>query len=141
MTSILTGAMRGAAAGAAGVTALNAVTYLDMVYRARPASDTPEQLVERLAGEAGVRVPGDEEARQQRLQGLGPLAGILTGVAVGVVAGMVRGAGVRLPAALAGPLVGLIAMVGADAPLAATGLSDPRTWSAAEWAAVSVLQI
>jgi hypothetical protein len=33
------GLARGAAAGAAGTTALNAVTYLDMAVRARPASD------------------------------------------------------------------------------------------------------
>jgi hypothetical protein len=135
MTSILSGALRGAAAGAAGVTALNAVTYLDMVYRGRPASDTPQQLVERVAADVGVGVPGSGEERENRLQGLGPLAGVLTGVAVGAVAGTLRAAGVRLPAAVAAPLVGLTAMAGADGPLAATGLSDPRTWAAADWAA------
>ncbi len=135
MTSILSGALRGAAAGAAGVTALNAVTYLDMTYRARPASDTPQQLVERVADGVGVDVPGSEDERQNRLQGLGPLAGILTGVAVGAVAGAVRAAGVRLPAAVAAPLVGAAAMAGADVPLAVTRLSDPRTWAASDWAA------
>ncbi|HEV7623003.1 MAG TPA: hypothetical protein VGO26_02625 [Amnibacterium sp.] len=39
----------GSAAGADGTTALNAVAYLDMVLRARPASSTPETSVERLA--------------------------------------------------------------------------------------------
>lgn len=135
MTSILSGLARGAAAGAAGVTALNAVTYLDMAYRARPASDTPQQLVERAADGVGLDVPGGEKERQNRLQGLGPLAGILTGVAVGAAAGALRAAGVRLPAGLAAPLVGLAAMAGADLPLAATGLSDPRTWSTVDWAA------
>jgi hypothetical protein len=135
MTSILSGALRGAAAGAAGVTALNAVTYLDMAFRARPASDTPQQLVERVAAGVGVEVPGGEEERQNRLQGLGPLAGILTGVAVGALAGALRAAGLRLPAVVAAPLVGLTAMAGADGPLAATGLSDPRTWAASDWAA------
>ena len=38
--------LRGAAAGAAGTTALNVVTYLDMAIRGRPASDTPERSVE-----------------------------------------------------------------------------------------------
>jgi hypothetical protein len=40
-TSPWKGVLRGAAAGAAGTTALNAVTYLDMVVRGRPASDAP----------------------------------------------------------------------------------------------------
>jgi hypothetical protein len=31
----------GPGGGAAGVTVLNAITYLDMAVRARPASDTP----------------------------------------------------------------------------------------------------
>jgi hypothetical protein len=36
----------GAAAGAAGTTALNTVTYLDMAVRGRPTSSTPEDIVE-----------------------------------------------------------------------------------------------
>ena len=39
----------GVAAGSAGVTMLNAITYLDMAIRARPSSDTPSQAVEQLA--------------------------------------------------------------------------------------------
>ena len=35
--SVWRGLLRGAAAGAAGTTALNTVTYLDMVVRGRPA--------------------------------------------------------------------------------------------------------
>ncbi|MCP9968874.1 hypothetical protein LUX57_29935 [Actinomadura madurae] len=46
---------RGLAAGAAGTTALNLVTYLDMAVRGRPASSTPEQSVERLADVARRR--------------------------------------------------------------------------------------
>lgn len=48
---------QGLAAGAAGVTVLNAITYLDMAVRARPASDTPSQAVEQLAGKAGAEFP------------------------------------------------------------------------------------
>ncbi|MEP6651574.1 MAG: hypothetical protein ABJA74_16925 [Lapillicoccus sp.] len=129
------GVLRGAAAGAAGVTALNAATYLDMLLRARPASEAPQKLVETVADDAGVDIPGGEEERQNRLQALGPLAGLLTGVAVGAVAGGLRAAGVRLPTAVAGPLLGLAAMVSADLPLATTGVSNPRTWSAPDWAA------
>jgi hypothetical protein len=47
----------GVAAGAAGVTALNAITYLDMAVRARPPSGTPAQAVEQLAQKAGAPIP------------------------------------------------------------------------------------
>ncbi|PWI45743.1 hypothetical protein [Streptomyces sp. ICBB 8177] len=48
----------GAAAGAAGTTTLNAVTYLDMALRGRPSSDTPQLAVERLTDAAHTSVPG-----------------------------------------------------------------------------------
>src|SRR3954452_15704372 len=89
----------GAAAGAAGTTALNMVTYLDMAVRARAASDTPERSIERVAGVVGVEVPGDTSTRGNRLAGLGALGGLLTGVAVGAgyrgVGGLLRPGGVR----------------------------------------------
>src|SRR3954452_7274621 len=75
--------LAGAAAGAAGTTALNMVTYLDMAVRGRAASDTPERSIERGAGLVGVEVPGDTNTRGNRLAGLGALGGLLTGVAVG----------------------------------------------------------
>jgi uncharacterized membrane protein len=126
------GLLRGAAAGA-GTTALNAVTYLDMVVRGRPASDAPEQVVQRLAGRAGIDVGGSRRERQNRFSGLGPLAGIATGVGVGALAGVLRSAGLRLPTAVGGPLLGAAAMAASDVPLAALGVSDPRTWSATDW--------
>ncbi len=131
--SVWRGLLRGAAAGAAGTTALNAVTYLDMALRGRPASDAPERVVARLADAAGIALPGGRTRRGKRLAGLGPLAGIGTGVALGALAGVLRGAGVRLPTAVGGPLLGAAAMLASDAPLAALGVSDPRTWSAADW--------
>ena len=39
----------GTAAGAAGTTALNLVTYLDVAARGRPSSSTPEVTVEKVA--------------------------------------------------------------------------------------------
>lgn len=47
----------GLAAGAAGTTVLNAVTYLDMVARGRPASTTPEDAVRALSDKTGVSIP------------------------------------------------------------------------------------
>jgi uncharacterized membrane protein len=127
------GLLRGAAAGAAGTTALNTVTYLDMTLRGRPASDAPERVVGRLADEAGVAVPGNRAQRRNRLAALGPLSGIVTGVGVGALAGVLRSAGVRLPTAVGGPLLGVAAMLASDAPIAALGVSDPRTWSTVDW--------
>src|SRR4051812_9949197 len=98
MNTLLRGALVGAAAGAAGTTALNAVTYLDMAVRGRPSSSTPEQSVEKLAETARVPTPGDGEQRNTRLAGLGPLFGIAAGVGTGAVLGVVRAAGLRLGA-------------------------------------------
>ncbi|MFW3173098.1 hypothetical protein [Geodermatophilus sp. CPCC 206100] len=127
-------ALRGAAAGAAGSTALNAVTYLDMAVRGRGSSSTPEQTVETLARKVHVPIPGDGETRQNRVQGLGPLTGLVAGVGVGVLVGLVRAAGFRSQ-----PLVGTLlttagVLVAANGPMTALGITDPRTWSATDWA-------
>src|SRR5215213_96137 len=88
-------ALRGAAAGAAATTALNTVTYLDMAVRGRAASSTPERTVETLADKAHVQIPGGPEVRRNRVQGLGPLTGLVAGIGVGVVTGLVHAAGFR----------------------------------------------
>jgi hypothetical protein len=126
--------LRGAAAGAAGTTVLNTVTYLDMALRGRGTSDTPEQTVEALADKAHVDIPGEGDTQDNRLAGLGPLTGIAAGVGVGVLAGLARAAGFR-PNAVVGGLVATVgALVGANGPMTALGISDPRTWSATDWA-------
>jgi hypothetical protein len=124
----------GAAAGAAGTTALNAVTYLDMVWRARPSSSTPQQLVEKGAEAAGIDIPGEGEERENRLSGLGPLAGIATGVGVGLAYGLLDTLRLRPPRAVGMLLTGGAAMAGSVMPLAATGVTDPRSWDASSWA-------
>ncbi len=127
-------ALRGAAAGAAGTTALNAVTYLDMAVRGRGSSSTPERTVEALAGRAHVPIPGQGETRENRLQGLGPLTGLAAGVGVGVLAGLARAAGFRprLPAGTA--LTTAVVLVAANGPMTVLGITDPRAWSATDWA-------
>jgi uncharacterized membrane protein len=120
-------------AGAAGTTVLNAVGYGDMAVRGRPASDTPEQVVEQLARRSGLTIPGSGQARQSRLEGLGALTGMAAGVAVGAVAGLVPGA-VRRLGPLAGPAaIGGAAMLATDLTMTVLGVSDPRTWDAASW--------
>lgn len=125
--------IRGALAGAAGTTALNAVSYADMVLRARPASHVPEQAVSTLAGRTGVTIPGDGDLRENRLAGLAPLAGIAVGMGVGALVGAFAAAGVRPPWWVRAPLVGALAMAAADLPLAVLGVTDPRAWSSTDW--------
>ena len=124
---------RGAVAGAAGTTALNAVGYADMAMRGRPASSVPARVAEQLARRVGGTIPGNDAARQNRLEGLGALAGIATGAGVGALAGQLQGA-VRRLGPLAGPaVIGGAAMLVTDVTTALLGVSDPRTWDAASW--------
>jgi hypothetical protein len=103
--------LAGVAAGVAGTTALNIATYLDMVARGRPASSTPERSVETLSARVGNTVPGDSDARPNRIQGLAGLLELSTGVSVGVVlAGLDKllgGPATRLPVPLSGSLFGV----------------------------------
>jgi hypothetical protein len=125
--------LRGAAAGAAGSTALNAVTYLDMAGRGRGSSSTPEDTVEALAEKAHVSIPGDEEKRQNRLQGLGPLTGLVAGVGVGVLTGLARAAGFRSQPLVGTALTTVGVLVAANGPMTVLGITDPRTWSTTDW--------
>ncbi|MDT0262559.1 hypothetical protein [Jatrophihabitans lederbergiae] len=125
--------LRGAAAGAAGTTALNAVTYLDMAVRARPASSTPQQSVEVLAQKLGHPVPGEGERHENRLAGLGPLNGIAVGVGIGAVAGLLRPVLARLSLPVGATVIGAAALAAANIPMKRLGVSDPATWSAADW--------
>lgn len=123
----------GALAGAAGTTALNAATYLDLAARGRPTSSTPEDTVVALTAAVGVDVPGDGDTRPNRLSGLGALLGIVTGVGVGALIGTLRYAGVRLPAPLAAVAAGAAAMGASDGSMTALGVTDPRQWNANSW--------
>lgn len=125
--------LRGAAAGAAASSALNAITYLDMAVRGRGSSSTPQQTVEKLTGKAHVAIPGNDETRRNRVEGLGRLTGLVAGVGVGVVVGLVRAAGFRSRPVVGTLLTTLGVMVAANGPMAALGVTDPRQWSATDW--------
>jgi len=125
--------LRGTVAGAAGTTALNVVTYLDMAVRGRPASSTPERTVERLAETAHLPIPGDGGTRENRLQGLGALTGLAAGTAVGALVGLARAAGFRSGPAAGTALITAGVLVGTNGPMTALGITDPRTWSRADW--------
>lgn len=129
--------VRGCAAGAAGTTALNAVTYADMALRGRPASSIPEAVADRITSYLGHPVP-HTGGRDSRLTGLGALSGIAVGSGTGAVASLLRRAGVRVPVWLGGLLTGGLAMALTDVPIARLGINDPRTWSARDWASDAV---
>lgn len=128
--------MNGIAAGAAGTTALNSVTYLDMVVRGRPASSMPDETVRKTAELAGVTLSEqgpDSEPAQNRRTGLGALMGIVAGLGTGALYGLVRPRLGRVPLVLLGAGAGLAANVGTTGPMAALGLTDPRSWPASSW--------
>src|SRR3954452_13420590 len=124
----------GLAAGAVGTTLLNAATYLDMTITARGSSSVPEQDVEKLARRLGVSLGDDEETVANRKSALGALMGMLTGIAVGGVYGLIRPWARGVPQSLAGVAVCFGTMAATDGATAALGISDPRTWSAKDWA-------
>jgi hypothetical protein len=129
--------LSGAAAGAAGTTALNTMTYLDMAVRGRPASSTPEETITKLADVTGVAIPGDDATRSNRIAGLGPLSGLLVGVGVGAVVGLARAAGASAGWKAGGLATGIAltgaALVGGNGPMTALGITDPRSWTPKEW--------
>jgi hypothetical protein len=128
-TSTVGWMLRGAAAGAAGTTALNVVTYLDMAVRGRPASSTPQNTVEKLAETAHLTAPGDGATRASRVEGLGALTGLVAGIGVGGLFGLARASGFR-----AGTLLTtLTVLVSTNGPMTVLGVTDPRTWSAVDW--------
>jgi hypothetical protein len=122
-------ALRGAAAGAAGTTALNVVTYVDMALRGRPASSTPERTLEKLARTAHLTIPGGEATRANRIEGLGALTGLLSGIGVGAFFGLARASGFRTGTLL----TTLVVLVSTNGPMTVLGITDPRTWSRTDW--------
>ncbi len=135
MTDMARLAVLGAAAGAAGTTALNVVTYLDMAVRGRPASSTPEDTVIAMAQKAHVTIPGEGETRDNRVAGLGPLTGLFAGVGIGALLGLARAGGWR-PGVGAGTAAATLgALVGTNGPMTVLGVTDPRTWPLSSWVA------
>lgn len=136
MTSLRASLLRGAVAGAAATTALNAATFADMVVRKRPASTTPQQTVERGAELLGLPLPEPGEKREAWESGMGSLLGTLAGVSAGAALGALKGTTGRptghvetVGAAFA------VAMLVGNGPMTVLRVTDPRDWSPADWAA------
>jgi hypothetical protein len=123
--------IKGLIAGAAGTSALNIASYLDMAIRGRAASSTPQQAAERLAGLAGVDL-GEGEQAGHRKEALGSLLGYGTGAGAGVCYALLS-SGRRPPWPVGVLALTALAMTGSNAPLALLGTTDPRQWSATDW--------
>jgi hypothetical protein len=130
---LMQGLFRGALAGAAGTTALNTSTYLDMLIRGRGTSSTPEDMVEKLTDKTGVTIPGGDDSRPNRVSALGALNGIGVGVGVGAALGLAYSAGWRPKILTAGLVAAGVAMGATDGPMAALGVTDPRKWGTTDW--------
>jgi hypothetical protein len=127
--------LAGAIAGAAGVVALNAAGYLDMLVRGRAASDMPARVAGKLAEELGLPLDfnsdldadadGEDDADHEdvsdaaaadadlapdapanRREAVGALLGMANGIGIGVAYGIVRLILPRPPAWLAGAALG-----------------------------------
>jgi hypothetical protein len=125
--------VRGLISGAAGSSALNIVTYLDMAVRGRPESQLPAQDVERLTSLAGVDLGGDEQTAEHRKTALGSLLGYVSGLGIATAYAAAQPLLDGAPVPLRAMLVGAAAMAATDAASAALGVTDPRTWSATSW--------
>jgi hypothetical protein len=127
------GLLSGAAAGAAGTTALNVITYLDIAVRGRPTSDTPERTVEAMARLFNLTIPGTGDVLANRISGLGALTGYAAGIGMGVILGLAYALGWR-PRLLVATLVAtFIALIGTNGPMTVLGVTDPRTWGVVGW--------
>jgi hypothetical protein len=93
-------------------------------------------MVATLADDFGIEALSSAATGNQadnRRSAAGALLGYALGIGLGGAYGLVRPILGRVSTPLAGVTVGLTAMTAADASYAVTGVSDPKTWSMADW--------
>jgi hypothetical protein len=130
---VWSGLLCGAAAGAAGTTTLNVITYLDIAMRGRATSTTPERTVEAMAKLFHVTIPGTGDILANRISGLGALTGFAAGIGMGMILGLAYALG-WWPRLLVATLVAAaIALIGTNGPMTVLGVTDPRTWGVVGW--------
>lgn len=127
------GLLCGAAAGAAGTTTLNVITYLDIAVRGRPTSTTPERTVEAMARLFGLTIPGTGDVLANRISGLGALTGYAAGIGMGMILGLAYALGWRPGLLVATLVASAIALIGTNGPMTVLGVTDPRTWGVVGW--------
>lgn len=133
MSRVWPGLLIGAAAGAAGTTTLNVITYLDMALRGRPTSTTPERTVQAMAKLVHLTVPGTGDVLANRLSGLGALTGYTAGIGIGLILGLAYALGWRPGLLVAMLAATLFALIGTNGPMTVLGVTDPRTWGMVGW--------
>jgi hypothetical protein len=127
------GVLSGAAAGAAGTTTLNVITYLDIAVRGRPTSSTPERTLEAMARLFGLTVPGSGDVLANRISGLAALTGYAAGIGMGILLGLAYALGWRPGLLVATLVASALALVGTNGPMTVLGVTDPLTWSLVDW--------
>lgn len=125
---------RGVLAGAAGTTALNLVTNLDMVVRGRPASDLPAVTAHKLVASVGVEL-GDDDTGDNRAQALGAVLGFVAGIGTAALYAFTFRALRSMPSWVRMAAVALTAMVAGSLPSTLLGTTDPRKWGTKGWIA------
>ncbi|MFN0070206.1 MAG: hypothetical protein ACKVVP_01790 [Chloroflexota bacterium] len=127
----------GLIAGAAGTTALNVASYLDMLIRARPASSMPAEVAGTLSQKAGISLEDglEQEHAQYRKEGLGAILGIANGLLIGGAFGLIHSVAGRPPTLISSIALGALAMAASDLPATSLGKTDPRSWPASSWIA------
>ena len=104
-----------------------------MLLRGRGASSAPATTVERLSETAHVPIPGDDDARHNRISSLGALTGIAAGAGMGATLGLALGCGWRPPTAVLTATATVGALIGTNGPMTVLRVTDPRTWSTTDW--------
>lgn len=126
------GVVAGVISGAVGTLVLDVVSYGDMLVRGRAPSELPARAAETLAKKVGLEFgEAGTDAARNRGSAFGALLGYATGVAVGAAYGAL--AVNRRPGRSPGFALAAVAMIVANGPMVAQGLTDPRTWGVAGW--------
>lgn len=116
----LAGIAAGLLAGAAGVTAHNAVNYLHQALTGTAAPSSPASSVPARTADGAA----DSHAQSAAA---GPLGGTILGVGLGAVAGALRGLSTTPPQPVASAGLGVAAWASALGAAAATGAARPAT--------------
>ena len=129
-------ALRGAAAGAAGTTALNVVAYLDMAVRG-PGPQFQTTAEHRGRNWRGHAAPVDPGRRltdgPARVEGLGALTGLVAGVGVGGLRAGPGPPGFRSRRVLLTTLTVLVSTRNGASDRRSCASRIPRPWSVVDW--------
>ncbi|MBD5633420.1 MAG: hypothetical protein IAI49_02975 [Candidatus Eremiobacteraeota bacterium] len=127
---------RGLLAGAAGILALDAYTYVDIFVRGRPPSDLPATTVQKLAQTFGIGGLASEESEvaKNRRGGAGALLGYGVGLGSAISYSTVRPFLEEwIPWPMAGAILGATTLVVSEGSATALGATDWSTWSVSDW--------